>query len=47
MIDSSKDTLNIHDINTLYPLLIATYVKNEFKNLQTGFKSIRRGLDYV
>ena len=47
MIDSSKDTLNINDINTLYPLRIATYIKNEFQNLQTGFKSNRRGLGYV
>ena len=43
----SKDTLNINDINTLYPLRVATYVKNEFQNLQKGFKSNRRGLGYV
>ena len=47
VIDSSKDTLNINDINTLYPLRIASYVKNEFQNLQTGFESNRRGLGYV
>ena len=39
VIDSNKDTLNINDINTLYPLRVATYVKNEFQNLQKGFKS--------
>ena len=44
MIDSSKDTLNIDDINTLYPLQAARNVKNEFPNLQTRFKSNRRGL---
>ena len=46
-IDSSKVTLNINDINTLYPLRIAIYVKNEFQNLQTGFKNNWRGLGYV
>ena len=30
--------LNINDINTLYPLRIAKYVKNEFENLQKGLK---------
>ena len=38
VIDSSKYTLYINDINTLYPLRIATCVKNEFQNLQTGFE---------
>ena len=38
MIDSSKDTLNINDINTSYLLRIATYVKNEFQNLQFKFE---------
>ena len=47
LIDSSKDTLSINDINTFYALLIATYVKNEFKNLQEGFTFNRRGLGYV
>ena len=47
VIDSSKDTLNNNDINTLYPLRGATYLKNEFQNLQTGFKRNRRGLGYV
>ena len=47
VIDSSKDTLNINDIDILYPLRVATYVKNEFQNLQAGFKSTRRGLSYV
>ena len=47
MIDSSKDALNINDINKLYLLRVATYVKNEFQYLQTGFKSNRRGLGYV
>ena len=47
VIGSSKDTLNINDVNTLYPLRIATYVKNEFQNLQTRFNSNRRGLGYV
>ena len=47
MIDSSKDTLNINNINILYPLGIATYVKNEFQSLQTGFKGNWRGLGYV
>ena len=43
-IDSNKDTLNINNINTLYPLRVATYVKNEFQNLQTGFKATGVGL---
>ena len=47
VIDSSKDTLNKNDINALYPLQLATYIKNEFKNLQTGFKGNRRGFGYV
>ena len=47
VIDSTKDTLNINDINKLYPLRVATYVKNEFQNLQTGFKSNWRGLGYI
>ena len=47
MIDSSKDTLNINDTNGLCPLRIATFVKNEFQNLHTRFKSNRRGLGYV
>ena len=34
LIDSSKDIRNINDVNTLHPLRIATYVKNEFQNLQ-------------
>ena len=38
MIDSSKDTLNVNDINTLYPPQVATNVKSEFQNLQTVFK---------
>ena len=42
VIDSNKDTLNINDINTLYPLRVATYVKNGLQNLQTGFTSNRR-----
>ena len=46
VIDSNKDTLNINNINTLYPLRVATYVKNEFQNLQKGIKSNRRGLGY-
>ena len=41
VIDSSKDTHNINDISTLYPLRVATYVKSEFQNLQTGFKNNR------
>ena len=32
VIDSNKDTLNINNINTLYPLRMATYVKNESQN---------------
>ena len=47
MIDSSKDALNINNINTLYPLRVAKYVKSEFKNLKTGFKRNRRELGYV
>lgn len=47
VIDSSKDTLNKNDINALYLLQLATYIKNEFKNLQTGFKGNRRGFGYV
>ena len=47
MIDGRKDTLNINDISTSYQLRIALYVKNEFKNLQTGFKSNLRELGYI
>ena len=47
VIDSSKDTLYINDIDTLYPLRVAKYVKNEFQNLQTRFKSNRGRLGYV
>ena len=47
VIDSSEDALNQYIIDTLYPLRISTYVKNEFQNLQTRFKSNRRGLGYV
>ena len=47
VINSNKDTLNINDINTLCPVRVAAYVKNEFQNLQTGFKSNSRGLGYV
>ena len=47
VIDSNKDILNINDINTLYPLRVATCIKNEFQNLQKGFKSSWRGLGYV
>ena len=43
----SNDTININDINTLYPLRVATYVKNEFQNLQKRFKSNQIGLSYV
>ena len=46
-IDTNKDTLNMNNINTLYPLRVVTYVKNEFQNLLTGFKSNRRRLGYV
>ena len=46
-IDSRKDTLNISDINTLHSLRVTTCVKNEFQNLQTGFKSNRSGLGSV
>ena len=40
VIDKNKDIFNINDINTLYPLRVAKYVKNEFENLQDlkGFK---------
>ena len=37
MIYSSKDPLNINNMNTLCPLQIAKNIKNEFHNLQTGF----------
>ena len=30
--------LNINDMNTLYPLRIGTYVKNEFENIQKVLK---------
>ena len=40
VIDKNKDIFNINDINTLYALRVAKYVKNEFENLQDlkGFK---------
>ena len=44
MKDTNKDRLNINDINTLYPLRVAKYIKNEFQNLQKGFDSNWRGL---
>ena len=34
VIDNSKDTLNINDIDTLYPLRVAKYVKIELQNLE-------------
>ena len=40
-------TFNIKDVNALYPLRVATYVKNEFQNLQQGFESNRRGIGYI
>ena len=46
MIDSSKNTLNVNDINTLYSLQLATYVKNTFQNLQIRFKSNWRSLKF-
>ena len=44
VIDSNKGTLNINNINTLYPLRVATYVQTKFHNLQKGFKSNRAWL---
>ena len=40
VIDKNKDIFNINDVNTLYPLRVAKYVKNGFENLQDlkGFK---------
>ena len=38
MTDSNKDTLNINDINTLYPLRVATYVKMSFKIYRKDLK---------
>ena len=35
--DSSKDTLNINNVNTLYPLRIATYSKMSSKSLFSFF----------
>ena len=47
VIDNNKDTFNINDINTLYPLRVALHVKNEFRDLQKWFKSNQRGFGYV
>ena len=30
----SKDTLNTNNVNTLYPIQVAKYNKNDFKHLQ-------------
>ena len=46
MINSNKDTVNISDISILYRLRVATYVRNEFQNLQKGFK-IKQIFDLV
>ena len=47
VLDRNKDTPNLNYINTLYPLRIATCVKNEFQNLQTGFQSNRGGFGWL
>ena len=44
MIDSSKDTYNINDIKTLYPLRVAKYVKNDFKIYRQDLKVTGEGL---
>ena len=44
VIDSNKDTFNINNINTLYPLRMATYVKMSLKIDRQDLKVTGEGL---
>ena len=43
---STKDTLNINDLNTLYSLQVAKYNKNEFQDLQDLKKTGEGFIDF-